>query len=197
MAPVTPPMSPRPISPSLPSFAVSSLSSAREASERTPLIDRKALSTSRPATPTRFDSVTERTRLLLSVSYASVSGILSGMCLIFAKSGVELLLLTIGGKNQFWRWEAWVLLLGLAVFALLQLWYLQKSLVFADPTIICPCMLQPILRYQANTYSLPYQQWPSAFTICHRLSTGLFTSINSHSSLLFTYGSFLLGWSCS
>ena len=60
------------------------------------------------------------------------------MCLLFAKSGVELLLLTLGGSNQFWRWQAWVLLLGLVAFALLQLWYLHKALILADPTIVCP-----------------------------------------------------------
>jgi len=61
------------------------------------------------------------------------------MCLLFAKSGVELLLLTLRGKNQFWRWEAWCLVLGLVAFALLQLWYLHKGLILADPTIVCPC----------------------------------------------------------
>ena len=61
------------------------------------------------------------------------------MCLLFAKSGVELLLLTLGGDNQFWRWQAWVLLLGLIVFALLQLWYMHRGLVLADPTLVCPC----------------------------------------------------------
>ena len=60
------------------------------------------------------------------------------MCLIFAKSGVELLVLTVGGENQFWRWESWALVGGLVVFALLQLWYLHKSLVLADPTLVCP-----------------------------------------------------------
>jgi hypothetical protein len=61
------------------------------------------------------------------------------MCLLFAKSGVELLILTLGGNNQFWRWESWVLVLGLIIFALLQLWYLHKALVLADPTLVCPC----------------------------------------------------------
>lgn len=61
------------------------------------------------------------------------------MCLLFAKSGVELLLLTLRGQNQFWRWQAWVLVLGLCVFALLQLWYLHKALILADPTLVCPC----------------------------------------------------------
>ncbi len=63
--------------------------------------------------------------MLLAISYSSMSGILSGMCLIFAKSGVELLLLTATGYNQFGRWESWVLVLGLIVFALLQV-RLQK-----------------------------------------------------------------------
>jgi hypothetical protein len=62
------------------------------------------------------------------------------MCLLFAKSGVELLVLTLRGQNQFWRWQAWMLVLGLVVFALLQLWYLHRALVLADPTLVCPCV---------------------------------------------------------
>jgi len=49
-----------------------------------------------------------------------------------------LLLLTISGDNQFWRWQAWLLLLGLGAFALLQLWYLHKALILANPTLVCP-----------------------------------------------------------
>jgi hypothetical protein len=118
--------------------------------ERTPLLDRK----SGTVTPLSggakqiSDSVIasdHRTRLILAISYASFSGIISGMCLLFAKSGVELLLLTLRGKNQFWRWEAWSLVLGLVAFALLQLWYLHKGLVLADPTIVCPCEHTPLL----------------------------------------------------
>jgi len=86
-----------------------------------------------------------RTRLLVAISYASFSGILSGMCLLFAKSGIELLLLTINGDNQFWRWQAWLLVLGLIVFALLQLWYLHKALILADPTIVCPCKFYSVV----------------------------------------------------
>jgi hypothetical protein len=111
--------------------------------ERTPLIDRKSLSPS-PSPSILFSSIhdspaVQRTRLLLALSYSSFSGIISGMCLLFAKSGVELLLLTLKGDNQFWRWESWTLVLGLGVFALLQLWYLHKALTFADPTLVCPC----------------------------------------------------------
>jgi len=75
---------------------------------------------------------------MIAMSYASFSGIISGMCLLFAKSGVELLVLTIGGKNQFWRWQAWVLVAGLVVCALLRLWYMHKSLILANPMLICP-----------------------------------------------------------
>ncbi|KAI0052896.1 hypothetical protein FA95DRAFT_1553198 [Auriscalpium vulgare] len=128
----SPPMSP---------VLVATESSTDLTTERTPLLDRKprvASSASSINSSTRATVRPTRTALYLALSYASFSGTLSGMCLIFAKSGVELLLLTVGGKNQFWRWESWLLLFGLVVFALLQLWYLHKALILADPTIVCP-----------------------------------------------------------
>lgn len=109
--------------------------------ERAPLLHHDRAPSPTPTTSTIVLSTPKPTKLmmLLGMSYASFSGILSGMCLIFAKSGVELLMLTLGGNNQFGRWETWVLLLGLTTFALLQLWYLHKSLVLANPTLVCPC----------------------------------------------------------
>lgn len=128
------------------------------ANEQTPLIDPKLGS----PVPQYSSSIernqdddsklrsTHRTRLILAISYASFSGIISGMCLLFAKSGVELLLLTLGGNNQFWRWEAWVLVLGLIIFAVLQLWYLHKALILADPTLVCPC---EYTRYNSSIFN--------------------------------------------
>lgn len=118
-----------------------------EPSERTPLMEQKLnkFSMSKTSVFADMSMMANRTRTLLALSYASASGTLSGMCLLFAKSGVELLLLTIAGHNQFWRWEAWVLLLGLIVLALLQLWYMHKSLTYADPTIVCPRMYLVLL----------------------------------------------------
>jgi magnesium transporter len=114
--------------------------------ERTPLLVRKRVPASSAASTvsvasssTQRNAPRSRTPLFLSISYASTSGILSGMCLIFAKSGVELLLISIHGSNQFWQWQAWMLVLGLVGFALLQLWYLHRALKLADPTIVCPC----------------------------------------------------------
>ncbi|KAJ4484700.1 hypothetical protein C8J55DRAFT_508786 [Lentinula edodes] len=114
--------------------------------ERTPLLDSKSRDSSRTPSFISVNNYTtnsqmrsiNRTRLMLAISYASFSGIISGMCLLFAKSGVELLLLTVQGHNQFWRWQSWVLVLSLIIFALLQLWYLHKGLILADPTLVCP-----------------------------------------------------------
>ncbi|KAJ7900340.1 hypothetical protein B0H14DRAFT_2673272 [Mycena olivaceomarginata] len=117
--------------------------------EHTPLLDRKSNPSSTSVASSRSSSRSprhespetrsiNRTRLALAISYSSFSGIISGMCLLFAKSGVELLLLTLRGQNQFWRWQAWMLVLGLVAFALLQLWYLHKALILADPTLVCP-----------------------------------------------------------
>jgi hypothetical protein len=119
------------------------MAGATISTERTPLLDPKSVQSSLAASLHRYSTnpsvhSIHRMRLLLAVAYASFSGVISGMCLLFAKSGVELLLLTLTGHNQFWRWQAWILVLGLVIFALLQLWYLHKALVLADPTLVCP-----------------------------------------------------------
>ncbi|KAJ7492624.1 hypothetical protein FB451DRAFT_1219053 [Mycena latifolia] len=153
---ITPPQTPSsaplhvPENPSTLTTGVTNTITEAITTERTPLLDRKSNPSSTSVASSRSPSLSprhantpelraiNRTRLVLAISYASFSGIISGMCLLFAKSGVELLLLTLRGQNQFWRWQAWVLLLGLIVFALLQLWYLHKALILADPTLVCP-----------------------------------------------------------
>lgn len=115
-------------------------------SEVTPLLDPKfgplpsiksTLHNSKSPSPLHVP-LPSRTPLLLALAYAAASGTLSGLCLIFAKSGVELLVLTFSGVNQFFRWEAWILVGGLIVFALGQLWYLNRGLRLADPAFVCP-----------------------------------------------------------
>jgi hypothetical protein len=87
----------------------------------------------------RVDAETVRqTKLGLAVAYGGASGTLSGACLLLAKSGVELLMLTFAGQNQFGRWQSWLLIGILLAAALLQLWYLNKALKLADPTLVCP-----------------------------------------------------------
>lgn len=75
------------------------------------------------------------------MSYAACSGTLSGLSLLFAKCGVELLVITFasGGKqNQFKSIQSWILLAGLGITALAQLFYLNHSLTLAGPALICP-----------------------------------------------------------
>lgn len=74
----------------------------------------------------------------LAIAYGGASGTLSGACLLLAKTGVELLVLTIGGVNQFDRWQSWFLVIVMLSAALLQLWYLNKSLRLASPPLVCP-----------------------------------------------------------
>ena len=62
----------------------------------------------------------EKIRLWLGVAYGSASGTLSGICLLFAKTGVELLIMTVLGHNQFKRWESWMIVLALLICVLYQ-----------------------------------------------------------------------------
>ena len=74
-------------------------------------------STVRPRLP---QDRAEKMRLWLGIAYGSASGTMSGLCLLFAKTGAELLILTVMGKNQFKRWESWMIVLALLVCALAQ-----------------------------------------------------------------------------
>jgi len=113
-------------------------------------------STIRPRLP---HDKAEKIRLWLGIAFGSASGTLSGLCLLFAKTGVELLILTVVGHNQFKRWESWMIVLALLVCALLQLWYLNKSLRLVGPTLICPlafCFYNLSSIFNGLTY---YNQW--------------------------------------
>lgn len=49
------------------------------------------------------EAAIEKSRLILGVAYGAASGTLSGLCLLFAKTGIELLILTVVGHNQVGR----------------------------------------------------------------------------------------------
>ena len=80
----------------------------------------------------------------MGLAFATASGTLSGMSLVLAKAAVELLVITINyartgrGENQFVRAQSWFLVAGLGIGAILQLVYLNYSLTFASPALICP-----------------------------------------------------------
>ncbi|EGS22809.1 uncharacterized protein CTHT_0012840 [Thermochaetoides thermophila DSM 1495] len=80
-----------------------------------------------------------RFRLTRGFSYGFISGTLSAHSLLFAKSAVELLVRTIVNKdNQFVHWQAWMIVVGLLILALTQLYYLHRGLKLVSTSVLYP-----------------------------------------------------------
>ncbi|RUS19348.1 hypothetical protein BC937DRAFT_87623, partial [Endogone sp. FLAS-F59071] len=80
-----------------------------------------------------------KVRTILGISYGVMGGNISGQSMLFAKSGLELLILTLfHGQNQFDRPLTWVLVAFLIVTAILQLYYLNKGLRLCDTVLLIP-----------------------------------------------------------
>lgn len=62
----------------------------------------------------------ERLQTVIGITYGMVGGMISSQSIIFAKSGIELLLLSISGKNQFDKPLSWIIVTALVITALLQ-----------------------------------------------------------------------------
>lgn len=77
-------------------------------------------------------------RLARGITYGVISGDISAHALLFAKSAVELLIKTVGGHNQFVRWQAWVIVLTLIALALCQLYYLHRGLKLVSTSVLYP-----------------------------------------------------------
>ncbi|CAG8485268.1 13697_t:CDS:2 [Funneliformis caledonium] len=97
---------------------------------------------------------------ILGISYGCVGGMISGQSLLFAKSGVELLLLSIFNcENQFNQPFSWFIVIALIVTALLQLYYLNKGLRLCDTVILVPlsfCTYNVSTIFNGLVY---YNQW--------------------------------------
>lgn len=93
-----------------------------------------------------------------------LSGNISSQSLLFAKSGLELLILTlIHGQNQFKYFLTWVLVVIMIVTALLQLFYLNKGLRLCDTVILIPlsfCSFNVSCLFNGLVY---YDQWTRLF----------------------------------
>ncbi|KYK59920.1 hypothetical protein DCS_01054 [Drechmeria coniospora] len=83
-------------------------------------------------------SYNSRFRLVRGITYGLISGDLSAHALLFAKSAVELVIKTIGGKNQFAHWQAWAIVLALVSLALCQLYYLHRGLKLVSTSVLYP-----------------------------------------------------------
>ncbi|KAF2131157.1 hypothetical protein P153DRAFT_365753 [Dothidotthia symphoricarpi CBS 119687] len=86
-----------------------------------------------------YPRTTPRLRLVRGMFFGCVSGILSAHSLLVAKSAVELLVRTIVDRhNQFNRWQSWMILLGLVVLALTQLYYMHRGLKLCSTSVLYP-----------------------------------------------------------
>lgn len=86
-----------------------------------------------------YPRATPRLRLVRGMFFGCVSGILSAHSLLIAKSAVELLVRTIVDRhNQFDRWQSWMILIGLVVFALTQLYYMHRGLKLVSTSVLYP-----------------------------------------------------------
>lgn len=103
----------------------------------------------------------EKIRLWLGIAYGSASGTMSGLCLLFAKTGVELLILTVVGQNQFKRWESWMIVLALLICALLQVSHL--SICFPRPMLINERLFLAVLPQQVTSSCWTYAHLPPCF----------------------------------
>ncbi|KAJ1980257.1 hypothetical protein H4R33_005522 [Dimargaris cristalligena] len=77
--------------------------------------------------------------LLCGLLYGILSGMISSQSLLFTKSGIELLLITLlEGDNQFGNPVTWLIVGALVFTALLQLYYLNRGLELCDTLILAP-----------------------------------------------------------
>ncbi|KAI0217317.1 hypothetical protein L0F63_002541, partial [Massospora cicadina] len=78
-------------------------------------------------------------RTVVGLVYGTISSLLATQGVLFAKSGLELLALTVGGADQFDRPLAWWVVGLLAVTALAQLYYLNRAVAMCDIVVLVPC----------------------------------------------------------
>jgi magnesium transporter len=90
----------------------------------------------------------KRLKIVRGCILGCLSGMISGHCLLLAKAGAELIILSIFTKNQFSQWQSWMILLGflilelaqvtLSLCGLTQLYYLNSGLRLCSTTILYP-----------------------------------------------------------
>lgn len=130
---------------------------------------------------------THRTKLMLGLAYGSVSGILSAHTLLVAKSAVELLVRTIVDRiNQFNRWQSWMILVGLVIIALSQLYFLHRGLKLCSTSVLYPFVFC-IYNIVAILDGLIYFRQTSRLSLLHALLVALGT-------VILLAGVFALSW---
>ena len=130
----------------------------------------------------------ETFQTLLGVSYGCVGGVLSAQCLLLAKSGIELIKVTIrDGVNQFDRPFSWFIVIATLVIALFQV---IISYIVSSEFNSCsqnPVVNSTILQYNSSIIltrvcvtatQFFWYRFHSAHTTYHQSSTALYIITN-------------------
>ncbi|KAI7884735.1 uncharacterized protein EV154DRAFT_522077 [Mucor mucedo] len=96
----------------------------------------------------------------IGISFGVLSGNISSQSILFAKSGLELIILSVVfDKNQLQYALTWILLAMMILTAILQLYYLNKGLQLCDTVIMIPlssCTFNVSCLFNGLVY---YDQW--------------------------------------
>ncbi|CAO3653056.1 unnamed protein product [Cunninghamella blakesleeana] len=103
-------------------------------------------------------------KMCIGISYGVIAGNISSQSMLFAKSGIELIILTVVFKlNQLQYALTWILLIMMVLTAILQIYYLNKGLRLCDTVIMIPlssCAFNVSCLFNGLVY---YDQWQRLF----------------------------------
>ncbi|KAG5358148.1 hypothetical protein CJU89_4651 [Yarrowia sp. B02] len=99
----------------------------------------------RPSISSGYSTLSEealeqpQSSVLVGLLYGGISGILSAHSLLFAKSGVELLLRAMtSGLGDLQRWQSWAIVAAFLTLAVTQLMFLNKGLRLCSTSVLYP-----------------------------------------------------------
>ncbi|KAI9486586.1 MAG: magnesium transporter NIPA-domain-containing protein [Benjaminiella poitrasii] len=101
----------------------------------------------------------EKIKRWIGISYGVLSGNISSQSMLFAKSGIELIILSVNGDNQLQYPLTWFLLVMMILTGAMQLYYLNKGLQLCDNMILIPvsfCSFNLSCLFNGLVY---YGQW--------------------------------------
>ncbi|KAI8380907.1 uncharacterized protein BYT42DRAFT_564649 [Radiomyces spectabilis] len=99
-------------------------------------------------------------KMTIGMSYGVLGGNISSQSMLFAKSGIELIIISLVSKNNQLQYAlTWILLSMMILTAAMQLYYLNKGLRLCDTTILVPlsfCAFNVSCLFNGLVY---YDQW--------------------------------------
>ncbi|KAI8075058.1 hypothetical protein BC940DRAFT_287327 [Gongronella butleri] len=103
-------------------------------------------------------------KILIGICFGIISGNISSQSMLFAKSGIELIILTVVfDMNQLQYALTWIILVMMVITAILQLYYLNLGLRLCDTVVLIPlsfCAFNVSCLFNGLVY---YDQWNRLF----------------------------------